>query len=122
MNRELTSPVVFDHLKSLFPEIDSIPHADTLARLLKKTNPQAIEAIHISLIKDLINKKKFRHMLIHDCLPITIDGTQKLYRDGLLQDSHWCERKVGNSEEKILPKNAFLNLKNIKSNPKITFL
>ena len=29
MNRELTSPVIFEHLKNLFPEIDSIPHADS---------------------------------------------------------------------------------------------
>jgi len=99
MNRELTSPVIFDHLKKLFPEIDSIPHADTLARLLEKINPQAIETIHISLIKDLISKKKFRKMLLHGCLPITVDGTQKLYRDGLLQDKRWCERTVGHPEE-----------------------
>ena len=24
-----------------------------------------------------------------------MDGTQKIYRDGLLNDPHWCERKVG---------------------------
>ncbi len=36
MNRELTSPVIFEHLQELFPDINTIPHADTLARLLKK--------------------------------------------------------------------------------------
>ena len=30
---------------------------------------------------------------------VSIDGTQKLYRNGLLQDIKWCERKVGNPEE-----------------------
>ncbi len=99
MNRELTSPVIFEHLKQLFPEIDSIPHADTLARLLENTNPQIIEALDIGLIDELITKKKFKPLLIHDCLPITIDGTQKLYRDGLLQDPLWCERNVGNPED-----------------------
>lgn len=99
MNRELTSPVIFVHLKKLFPEMESIPHADTLARLLKKINPHRIEAAHISLIKDLIKKKKFKRLLINGCLPITIDGTQKLYRDGLLEDSRWCERKVGKPED-----------------------
>ena len=29
-----------------------------------------------------------------------MDGTQKLYRDGLLQDPRWCERIVGHPEEK----------------------
>ena len=99
MNRELTGPVIFEHLKKIFPEIDSIPHADTLARLLENTNPKDIEAMHISLIKDLINKKKFKKLLIQDCLPISIDGAQKLYRDGLRQDSMWCERQVGNPED-----------------------
>lgn len=99
MNRELTGPVIFEHLKKLFPEIGSIPHADTLARLLENTNPQMIEAIHMNLIQDLITKKKFKSLLIHDCLPITVDGTQKLYRDGLLQDALWCERNVGKPEE-----------------------
>lgn len=99
MNRELTSPVIFEHLKKLFPDVESIPHADTLARLLENTNPQTIEALHIGLIEELITKKKFKPLLIHDCLPITIDGTQKLYRDGLLQDPLWCERNVGNPED-----------------------
>ena len=58
MNRELTSPVIFNHLKKLFPEIDSIPHADTLARILEDMNPKEIEAVHIGLIKDLIRKIK----------------------------------------------------------------
>jgi len=99
MNRELTSPIIFEHLKKLFPEIETIPHADTLARALEKINPQRIEEIHINLIKELINKKKFKKLLIHDALPISIDGTQKLYRDGLFHDERWCERQVGNAED-----------------------
>ncbi len=41
MNRELTSPIIFEHLQKLFPEIETIPHADTLARALEKVNPQS---------------------------------------------------------------------------------
>ena len=100
MNRELTGPVITEHLKKLFPEIDSVPHADTLARMLAHTNPQKIEAIHISLIADLIKKKKFRKLLIKGCLPISIDGAQKLTRNGLLQDERWCERHVGDGDDK----------------------
>ena len=99
MNRELTSPIIFAHLKKLFPEIDSIPHADTLARILEDMNPKAIEAVHIGLIKDLIRKKKFKKLLIKNHLPISVDGTQKLYRDGQIQDNSWCERKVGKKED-----------------------
>lgn len=125
MNRELTSPVIFEHLKKVFPEIESIPHADTLARLLENTNPKDIEAIHIHLIKELISKKKFRKLLIQGCLPITIDGTQKLYREGLLQDPLWCERIVGNPEEKnkqqyIYSVEANITLKNGLTIPLMT--
>lgn len=99
MNRELTGPLIQEHLKKIFPEIDTIPHSCTLARLLETINPNKIEAVHIELVKELIKKKKFKPLLINGCLPITIDGTQKLYRNGLLEDARWCERKVGNSED-----------------------
>jgi hypothetical protein len=32
MNRELTGAVINHHLQKIFPELNSIPHADTLAR------------------------------------------------------------------------------------------
>src|SRR6266496_1973211 len=99
MNRELTGAMIHENLKKIFPDLETIPHADTLARLLERIDPQDIEATHINLIKELIKKKKFRKLLIHNCLPVSIDGTQKLYRDGLLQDPQWCERTVGNPEE-----------------------
>ena len=99
MNRELTGPVIMSHLKKLFPEIKTIPHADTLERFLETTSPKEIEKIHIGLIRNLIRHKKFKRLLIQGCLPITIDGSQKLYRDGLLQDPSWCERKVGKPED-----------------------
>ncbi len=57
MNRELTDPVIFESLRKFFPEIDSIPHADTLARFLERMDPKAIEAIQIELIRELIEKK-----------------------------------------------------------------
>jgi hypothetical protein len=101
MNRELTGAAINHHLKKIFPELDSIPHADTLARLLEKINMGVIEDAHIALIKQLIRGKKFKKLLINGCLPITIDGCQKLFRNGLLHDSHWLQRTVGNEENKI---------------------
>lgn len=61
MNRELSGALIHENLKKLFPEIETIQHADTLARLLEKINPQNIEAIHINLIKELINKKNSKN-------------------------------------------------------------
>ena len=64
MNRELTGATVNSNLKKIFPELDSIPHADTLARMLEKTNPKEIEGAHIELIRDLIRSKKFKKLFI----------------------------------------------------------
>jgi DDE_Tnp_1-associated len=100
MNRELTGVLINEHLRKIFPEMDSIPHADTLARLLKEINPHQIEAAHIALIQELIRKKKFKKLLIQGYLPISIDGTQKLYREGELHDGRWCERKIGHRGRK----------------------
>lgn len=125
MNRELTGPVIFSNLKKLFPDIDTVPHADTLARLLENINPKEIEHIHISMIKDLIKRKKFKKLLIQNCLPIAIDGTQKLFRQGLLQDERWCERLVGNpdlecKQQYIYALEVNINLKNGLSIPLMT--
>jgi hypothetical protein len=98
MNRELTGPMIFENLQKLFPEIETIPHADTIARLLERININDIEKAHIALINKLIRNKKFKRLLISGCLPIAIDGTQKIYRDGELQDLYWLDRKVGSNE------------------------
>jgi hypothetical protein len=98
INREMSGIVVFENMKKIFPELESIPHADTLARLLEKINIKDIEKTHILLINKLIRNKKFKKLLISGCLPIAIDGTQKLYRDGELHDLRWLSRKVGNEE------------------------
>ncbi len=98
INRELSGMVIFENLQKIFPELESIPHADTLSRVLEKINVRDIEKTHILLINKLIRNKKFKKLLISGCLPIAIDGTQKLYRDGELHDLRWLSRKVGNEE------------------------
>lgn len=101
INRELTSNIIHHHLRKIFPELDSIPHADTVARLLARINVLEIEQAHMTLIKQLISGKKLKKLLIHNCLPITIDGCQKLFRNGLLNDSRWLQRTVGGHDNKI---------------------
>lgn len=61
MNRELTGAAIHHHLRKLFPELDTIPHTDTLARLLEKINIAQIEFEHIVLIKQLIHGKNLRN-------------------------------------------------------------
>jgi hypothetical protein len=80
-NREMTLPIFFENLKTWFPELKTLPHADTLARLLEEIEVEEIQECTIQLIKSLIRKKKFRRMLIEGKYLIAIDGTQKFWRD-----------------------------------------
>lgn len=50
INRQLSGAVINHHLRKIFPELNSIPHADTLARLLERINTSEIEHVHVALI------------------------------------------------------------------------
>ena len=93
-NREITNPMFAQNLKDLFPELESIPHNDTLKRLLAGIDVGQIQKAELDLIRKLIRKKKFRRWLIDNCYPISIDGSQKFARDHLW-DSECLERIRG---------------------------
>lgn len=78
-NRSMNK-IRFENLKAMFPELETMPHADTLARLLEVIEVCEIQACMIELLKDLIKRKKFRNNLYNNRLLIAIDGTQKFYR------------------------------------------
>lgn len=86
--------ILFENLQAMFPELETIPHADTLARLLKVINVNEIQECMIELIKDLIKRKKFRNYLYKKSYIIAIDGTQKMYRNWQW-DEKCLERTVG---------------------------
>jgi hypothetical protein len=88
-NRTLTHAQFVENLNRLFPELESIPHHDTLYRLLRDIDVNKIEAAHLDLIRRFIRNKKFCRYLIENCHPIAIDGSQKLVRD-----SQWCEETL----------------------------
>ena len=98
-NREMTRPQFVENLKRVFPELESVPHHDTLMRLLARIDVNEIERTGIEIIRTLIRKKKFKKYLINGRYSIAIDGTQKLVRDKLL-DEQWLERKVGKEQDK----------------------
>jgi len=93
-NREITRPMFEQNLRALFPELDHLPHADTLFRLLCRIDVSQIEQAHIELINRLIRNKKFTRYLINNCYPIGIDGTQKIAFSHLW-DEHLLQRKSG---------------------------
>lgn len=79
-NREMND-IGFENMKTIFPELESLPHADTLARLLKRIDVSMIQDSMIELLKDLIKRKKFKNYLRKKQYLIAIDGTQKFFRD-----------------------------------------
>jgi hypothetical protein len=83
VNREMTRPLFEKNIKAFFPELETLPHADTLFRALKEIDIEHLEHIHINIVKNLIRKKKFKAYLINNCYPIAIDGSQKLARKDL---------------------------------------
>ncbi len=91
--REMTRPMFMANLRSLFPELEALPHHDTLARLLARIDVTDLEQAHIDMIRHLIRSKKFLRYLIGGCYPIAIDGTQKFKRSHLW-DEECLERKV----------------------------
>jgi hypothetical protein len=80
-NRILTRPQFIKNLKALFPEIESLPHGDTVNRVLAQIEVEKIQDIQVKLIKDLIKNKKFRRYMIDHRYAIAIDGTQKFSRE-----------------------------------------
>jgi hypothetical protein len=81
----------------LFPEIDTLPHADTLYRLLRDIDLAHLEQAHVDLVKRLIRGKRFRRYLINHCYPIAIDGSQKVAGDTLWAEE-LLQRTVGKEE------------------------
>ncbi len=62
-NRELSRPAFVATLQELFPELETLPHADTLHRLLSQLDVTQLEQAHVALIRRLIRGKKFRRSL-----------------------------------------------------------
>jgi hypothetical protein len=86
VNRTMTR-THFENLQAMFPELESMPHADTLARLLEVIDVSEIQKCMIELLKDLIRQKKFLKYLVRKNYLVAIDGTQKLFRDYKFDDN-----------------------------------
>jgi len=78
---QLSKPIFFENIKAMFPEFETIPHADTLERLLEKLDVYQIMECMIALLKSLIRTKKFKNYMHKKGFLIAIDGTQKFFRN-----------------------------------------
>lgn len=79
-NKEMSTAIFFENMKAMFPDFETMPHADTLSRLLERINVEEIEESMLELFEQLVKKKKFRNYLINKRYVIAIDGTQKFMR------------------------------------------
>ena len=98
-NRILTKPIFFKNLKMLFPEIESMPHADTLYRLLENIDVSQIENTLIELFRKFIRNKKFKNFLFNGRYLFAIDGTQKHVSD-TQWDEKWLKKTFNKSTDK----------------------
>lgn len=92
-NRKLTGPVLRAHLQKLFPELEELPHQDTLNRILSHVEVEAIQKTHLEMIRRLIRNKKLNRWLVAGRYPIAIDGTQKAVRRDQLS-AEWLQRRI----------------------------
>ena len=79
-NKEMSTAIFFKNMQVMFPEFNTMPHADTLSRLLERIKVDEIEESMLELFEQLVKKKKFRNNLINKHYVIAIDGTQKFVR------------------------------------------
>lgn len=93
-NGQITRPMFEHNLRLLFPQLETLPHSDTLFRLLCRIDVAEIEQAHIELVNHLIRNKKFSRYLINNCYPLAIDGTQKI-AFSTLWDEHLLQRRTG---------------------------
>lgn len=98
-NRELTGPVLRGHLRELFPQMKSIPHQDTLNRILAHIEVEQLQQAHLQMIRRLIRNKKFDRWLVQGCYPIVFDGTQKAVRREMVSPQ-WLQRRINAGTDK----------------------
>lgn len=97
-NRELSGPVLAEHLRLLFPELEKLPHQDTVNRVLGKIEVEKLQELHLQMIRRLVRNKKFDRFLVKGCYPVAVDGTQKLVSKVLLSPE-WQERTFNKGTE-----------------------
>lgn len=98
-NQEMSKPIFLANLQQMFPELTTLPHHDTLNRLLKEIDVDQIETLHADLLKELIRKKKFKNYLLNKRYMIAIDGTQKQSREYAWSEECLHRKKKGENEQ-----------------------
>ena len=89
-NNEITRPMFERNLRLLFPELDSLPHADTLYRLLCNIDVNQIEQAHIDYVYVLEANLCFHNGMVIPLMSEFLD-----YQQGDSEQSKQdCEQKA----------------------------
>lgn len=98
-NSKMSQPQFLENLQRMIPELETLPHNDTLCRLLSRIDVAEIERLLMELVRKLIGTKKFKNYLTKCGYMIAIDGTQKFRRK-----TPWCsealESRSGKKDKK----------------------
>lgn len=96
-NRTMTRPQFMENLKLLFPELEDLPHHDTLSRLLARVDVEQIQEALVELLRTVLRRKKLRRFLVDGWLRVAVDGTQKLACEVCVND-HLLQRTRSNGD------------------------
>ena len=87
-NSDMTT-VFMENMRAFFPELESLPHSCTLARLLEVIDVGHIEDATVNFVDRLIRDKKFVNYMVSKRYLIAIDGVHKFTREW-----EWCENSL----------------------------
>lgn len=76
-NRELTQPAVWETLQAPFPELNTIPHMDTVARVLERLPAELLESILLETGKRLLRNRRLASWMVQQHYLVAVDGTLK---------------------------------------------
>ncbi len=79
-NRQATGPTLAKTLHEVFPDLDSIPHFDTVERWLRTIPTETWEDLLHDRIQRLLRRHAVREYLVQHAWVVAVDGTQKFAR------------------------------------------
>ena len=85
-------------LQAVFPEMKTMPHADTVANMLEDIQAEEIQDAYVKVFKEHINSPGFRDKYADGPLLVAVDGSQSFVRDHRW-DKHALCRHVGEQKE-----------------------
>ncbi|WP_288959517.1 transposase family protein [uncultured Aminobacterium sp.] len=85
-------------LQAVFPEMKTMPHADTVANMLEDIHAEEIQDAYIKMFREHINSPGFRDKYADGPLLVAVDGSQSFVRDYRWDKQALC-RHVGEQKK-----------------------